>query len=290
MLISEQLKAKVQTTSFEVFPPKNDAAYAPVEAAVDRLSEFRPDFISVTYGAGGGTSVNTPKIASHIQNDLKIPALAHLTCASSTKAQIHEIVLDLKARGIENILALRGDLPENYQPDDDHYRYAGELVTAIREIGGFSVGAACYPEGHVESPSEEESFRSLYLKQEAGADYLVSQLFFDNEDFYRFREKCLRHRVRLPVVAGIMPFTSVRQIQRMAFTCGASIPAKVVKRLVLAGDDPEDQARAGIEYACEQLVDLAANGVDGLHVYSMNKPGVAHAAREALVACGYLGA
>ena len=153
MLISEQLKAKVQTTSFEVFPPKNDAAYAPVEAAVDRLSKFRPDFISVTYGAGGGTSVNTPKIASHIQNDLKIPALAHLTCASSTNAQIHGIVLDLKARGIQNILALRGDLPENYQPDDDHYRYAGELVTAIREIGGFSVGAACYPEGHVESES-----------------------------------------------------------------------------------------------------------------------------------------
>ena len=126
------------------------------------------------------------------------------------------------------------------------------------------------------------------IPKEAGADYLVSQLFFDNEDFYRFREKCLRHRVRLPIVAGIMPFTSVRQIQRMAFTCGASIPAKVVKRLVLAGDDPADQARAGVEYACEQLCDLAANGVDGCHVYSMNKPAVAHAAREALLACGYL--
>ena len=135
---------------------------------------------------------------------------------------------------------------------------------------------------------DEESFRALYLKQEAGADYLVSQLFFDNEDFYRFREKCLRHRVRLPIVAGIMPFTSVKQIQRMAFTCGASIPAKVVKRLVLAGDDPADQARAGVEYACEQLCDLAANGVDGLHVYSMNKPSVAHAAHEALLACDYL--
>ena len=150
MKISERLKNKVRTTSFEVFPPKNDAAYAPVEAAIDTLSGFCPDFISVTYGAGGGTSVNTPKIAAHIQNDLHIPALAHLTCASSSKQEIARIVSDLKSKGIENILALRGDLPENYAPDGNHYQYASELVTALREIGGFSVGAACYPEGHVE--------------------------------------------------------------------------------------------------------------------------------------------
>ena len=145
MQISEKLQAKQLTTSFEVFPPKNDAAYAPVEATVDTLAGFKPDFISVTYGAGGGTSVNTPKIAAHIQNDLHIPSLAHLTCASSTKAEIHSILCDLKAHGIENILALRGDLPENYTPDSDHYRYASELVTAIREFGGLRRRFLNYP-------------------------------------------------------------------------------------------------------------------------------------------------
>ena len=208
-------------------------------------------------------------------------------CLGSSRADIDAYVGELAAAGIENVLALRGDRRPGRDAGD--FAHASDLISYLRSSGAdLCIGAACYPEGHVESPSEQESFESLYKKQETGADYLVSQLFFDNEDFYRFREKCLRHRVRLPIVAGIMPFTSVNQIQRMAFTCGASIPAKVVKRLVLAGDDPADQARAGVEYACEQLVDLAANGVDGLHVYSMNKPSVAHAAREALLACGYL--
>lgn len=279
-----------QTFSFEIFPPKGEL---PLENAYEVASEMaadRPDWISVTYSAGGsGNSANTVPIAASIERDLCVTALAHLTCLGSTCADVDAYVDSLERAGVDNVLALRGDRAPGREARD--FVHASDLIAYLRHRGvDLCIGAACYPEGHVESPTEEESFRSLYLKQEAGADYLVSQLFFDNEDFYRFREKCLRHRVRLPIVAGIMPFTSVKQIQRMAFTCGASIPAKVVKRLVLAGDDPADQARAGLEYACEQLVDLAANGVDGLHVYSMNKPSVAHAAREALVGCGYLGA
>lgn len=289
MKIIDRLSAR-QTFSFEIFPPKGELPLETAYAVASEMAADRPDWISVTYSAGGsGNSANTVPIAASIERDLGITALAHLTCLGSTRADVDAYVASLAEAGVENVLALRGDRAPGREPID--FEHASDLIAHLRSSGsGLCIGAACYPEGHVESPTEEESFRSLYLKQEAGADYLVSQLFFDNEDFYRFREKCLRHRVRLPIVAGIMPFTSVKQIQRMAFTCGASIPAKVVKRLVLAGDDPADQARAGVEYACEQLADLAANGVDGLHVYSMNKPSVAHAAREELVACGYLGA
>ena len=289
MRIADKIAAK-QTFSFEIFPPKGDLPLEEARSVAGELAADRPDWISVTYSAGGsGNSGNTVPIAASIERELGVTALAHLTCLGSRRADVDAYVASLSAAGVENVLALRGDRAPGREAID--FEHASDLISYLRSTGAdLCIGAACYPEGHVESPTEEESFRSLYLKQEAGADYLVSQLFFDNEDFYRFRERCLRHRVRLPIVAGIMPFTSVKQIQRMAFTCGASIPAKVVKRLVLAGDDPADQARAGIEYACEQLCDLAANGVDGLHVYSMNKPPVAHAAREALLACGYLGA
>ena len=280
--------ASGQTFSFEIFPPKGEMPLETAYAVASEMAADRPDWISVTYSAGGsGNSANTVPIAASIERDLGVTALAHLTCLGSSCADVDAYVEALEDAGIENVLALRGDRTPGREARD--FAHASDLIAYLRGRGsGLCIGAACYPEGHVESPTEQESFEALYKKQEAGADYLVSQLFFDNEDFYRFREKCLRHRVRLPIVAGIMPFTSVKQIQRMAFTCGASIPAKVVKRLVLAGDDPADQARAGVEYACEQLADLAANGVDGLHVYSMNKPSVAHAAREALLACGYL--
>ena len=287
MRIIDKLAAG-QTFSFEIFPPKGEMPLETAYAVASEMAADRPDWISVTYSAGGsGNSANTVPIAASIERDLGVTALAHLTCLGSCCADVDAYVAELEDSGIENVLALRGDRAPGREARD--FAHASDLIAYLRGRGsGLCIGAACYPEGHVESPTEQESFEALYKKQEAGADYLVSQLFFDNEDFYRFREKCLRHRVRLPIVAGIMPFTSVKQIQRMAFTCGASIPANVVKRLVLAGDDPADQARAGVEYACEQLADLAANGVDGLHVYSMNKPSVAHAAREALLACGYL--
>ena len=287
MKISDKLAAK-QTFSFEIFPPKGDLPLEKAYEVASALAEHKPDWISVTYSAGGsGNSENTVAIAGDIEGKLGTSALAHLTCMGATAADVDAYVASLNAAGVENILALRGDR----RPDRDvvDFAHASDLIAYLRENhGDLCIGAACYPEGHVESPSEEESYRSLYLKQEAGADYLVSQLFFNNDDFYRFREKCLRRRVKLPIVAGIMPFTSVKQIQRMAFNCGASIPVSVVKRLVQAGDDPEAQAQAGIEYACEQLEDLAANGVDGLHVYSMNKPAIADAAAAAMRACGYI--
>lgn len=287
MRIDDKIAAR-QTFSFEIFPPKGDLPLEEARLVAGEMAADRPDWISVTYSAGGsGNSANTVPIAASIERDLGVTALAHLTCLGSSRADVDAYASQLADVGVENVLALRGDRAPGRRVVD--FEHASDLIAHLRATGAdLCIGAACYPEGHVESPSEAESFESLYKKQEAGADFLVSQLFFDNEDFYRFRERCLRHRVRLPIVAGIMPFTSVKQIQRMAFTCGASIPAKVVKRLVLAGDDPADQARAGVEYACEQLCDLAANGVDGLHVYSMNKPAVAHAAHAALCACGYL--
>ncbi len=287
MKIADKLAAK-QTFSFEIFPPKGEMALETAFEIASQLTDNEPDWISVTYSAGGsGNSRNTVDIAGDIEGKLDTTALAHLTCMGATRADVDAYVERLREAGVQNILALRGDRRPGVTVAD--FAHASDLIAYLHENHpDMCIGAACYPEGHVESPSEEESFNSLYLKQEAGADYFVSQLFFDNEDFYRFREKCLRHRVKLPVVAGIMPFTSVKQIQRMAFNCGASIPAKVVKRLVQAGDDPVDQGRAGLEYACEQLRDLAANGVDGLHVYSMNKPQIATVARRTLSECGYL--
>lgn len=277
MKISEQLKNKTRTTSFEVFPPKNDAAYAPVEAAVDALSGFQPDFISVTYGAGGGTSVNTPKIAAHIQNDLKIPALAHLTCASSSKQEIERIVLDLKAKGIENILALRGDLPEGYTPDSNHYQYAGELVTALREIGGFSVGAACYPEGHVEAASPKADLEHLKEKVDCGAEFLVTQMFFDNTALYSFLYRALKKGIDVPVLAGIMPVINKRQIARSCALSGTTLPSRFKVMIDKFSDNPEALKQAGIAYATEQIIDLIANGVNGIHIYTMNRPEVAGA-------------
>ena len=276
MKITDKLAAR-QTFSFEIFPPKGDLPLEKAYEVASALAQDKPDWVSVTYSAGGsGNSENTVPIAASLERDLGVTALAHLTCLGSTKADVDAYVAQLHESGVQNVLALRGDRRPGREAKD--FSHASDLITYLRDQSpDLCIGAACYPEGHVESPDVEESYRSLYLKQEAGADYLVTQLFFDNEDFYRFREQCLRHRVKLPIVAGIM-----------AFTCGASIPAKVVKRLVHAGDDPADQARAGIEYACEQLEDLAANGVDGLHIYSMNKPAIAHAAYEVLAGCGYL--
>lgn len=282
MQISEKLKAKQLTTSFEVFPPKNDAAYAPVEAAIDALSGYKPDFISVTYGAGGGTSVNTPKIAAHIQDDLQIPSLAHLTCASSTKAEIDAILRDLKGRGIENILALRGDLPEGYTPDDDHYTYASQLVTAVREIGGFSIGAACYPEGHVEAQSPEKDLEHLKQKVDCGADFLVTQMFFDNTALYSFLYRALKKGIDVPVLAGIMPVINKRQITRSCALSGTTLPSRFKTMIDKFGDNPEALKQAGIAYATEQIIDLVANGVGGIHIYTMNRPEVAGAIMQNL--------
>ncbi len=277
MDLMEKFRSKQLVVSFEVFPPKNDAAYAPVEAAVDALASFSPDFISVTYGAGGGTSVNTPKIAAHIENDLHIPAMAHLTCASSDKQTVHNVLQDLKTRGVRNVLALRGDLPENFAPDDDHYRYASELVKAVREFGGFTVGAACYPEGHVEAASPEQDLENLKRKVDCGVDFLVTQMFFDNSVLYSFLYRALKKGIDIPVCAGIMPVMNPKQIARSCKLSGTTLPARLKTVVDKFADDPEAMQQAGIAYATEQIIELVANGVSGIHIYTMNRPEVAGA-------------
>lgn len=277
MDLMEKFRSKQLVVSFEVFPPKNDAAYAPVEAAVDALASFSPDFISVTYGAGGGTSVNTPKIAAHIENDLHIPAMAHLTCASSDKQTVHNVLQDLKTRGVRNVLALRGDLPENFVPDDDHYRYASALVKAVREFGGFTVGAACYPEGHVEAASPEQDLENLKRKVDCGVDFLVTQMFFDNSVLYSFLYRALKKGIDIPVCAGIMPVMNPKQIARSCKLSGTTLPARLKTVVDKFADNPQAMQQAGIAYATEQIIELVANGVSGIHIYTMNRPEVAGA-------------
>ena len=287
MRISDILATK-QTFSLEIFPPKGDL---PVEQALElgeKLAPLQPDFISVTYSAGGsGNASNTASVAGALAEDLALNPMAHLTCMGATYADVDSYLMQLRAAGIQNILALRGDRVPGREPID--FTYAADLIAYIKDTApDFCVGAACYTEGHVECDDFDLSIEHLKLKQDAGADFLVTQLFFDNEYFLRFREACDRARIKLPVCCGIMPFTSTAQIQRMAFTCGAGIPARVIKRLVAAGDDAEAMRAAGIEYACEQLVGLSREGVDGLHIYAMNSPRIASACHAALVDCGYL--
>lgn len=278
MYINEILKSGEISTSFEVFPPKNNAPFEPVLESVEKLSLLKPDFISVTYGAGGGTSQNTPRIASYIQNELHTPSMAHLTCASSTKDEIDGILAKLRDKGIDNILALRGDLPENYNPDDpNYYRYASQLVERILEFGGFSVGAACYPEGHVESKNSNEDLLHLKEKVDCGAQYLVTQMFFDNTALYSFLYRALKVGIYVPVIAGIMPVMNPAQIKRSCALSGATLPSRFKIMLDRFSDDPVSLQQAGIAYATEQIIDLIANGVNGIHIYTMNKPEVAGA-------------
>ncbi len=285
MKISEVLKRK-QSFSYEIFPPRGELSRENALQLARELATTAPDWISVTFSAGGsGNSRNTAAISGALEREVGVTALAHLTCLGSSRADIDEFVADVTSRGVENVLALRGDRAPGREPID--FAYARDLIPYLKDAG-LCVGAACYPEGHVECEDFGTSLEHLKEKQDAGADFFVTQLFFDNEYFYRFREACDRARIKVPIVCGIMPFTSERQIQRMAFTCGASIPSRVIKRLAAVGDDPDAQREAGVAYACEQLVDLARNGVDGLHVYTMNKPEVGRAAHDALVSCGYL--
>ena len=287
MRISDRLAAK-QTFSFEIFPPKGDL---PIDQALEvagALAAEQPDWISVTFSAGGsGNSANTVSVSGAIERETGTSALAHLTCLGSSRETVDLYLEALAEQGVLNVLALRGDRAPGKEAID--FAYASDLIAYIKETHPeFCVGAACYPEGHFECDDFETSLEHLKIKQDAGADFLVTQLFFDNELFYRFREGCARWRIKAPIVCGIMPFTSVKQIQRMAFTCGATIPSKVIRKIAACGDDEAAQLEAGIEYACDQIVDLAANGVDGIHIYTMNRPVIGHAAREALLGCGYL--
>lgn len=261
--------------SFEVFPPKKDSPIESVYGKLEEICALKPDFISVTYGAGGsGGHSRTVDIASKIKRDFKVESVAHLTCVNSTRAMIDETLADFRAYDIENILALRGDYAEGVEPQKD-FRYASDLCAYIKSKGDFDIGGACYPEVHVDAADAAEDVLNLKKKVDAGAEHLISQLFFDNELFYRFLERTKIAGINVPIEAGIMPVTNKRQIERMVSLCGASLPPKFVKMMQKFESKPEALRDAGIAYAVEQIVDLLSNGVDGIHLYTMNNPYVA---------------
>lgn len=269
-----------QPLSFEIFPPRGDLTEVEARRVAGELAELNPAFISVTYSAGGsGNSGATTTVASLIQNELGVPSVAHLTCQGLTRAMLEEKIAEMRAAGIKNVLALRGD-PRPDAPQGD-FSYAADVIPVLREAG-FCVGAAAYPEGHVTCTSLEDDIAHLREKQDAGAQFLVTQLFFDNEDFFRFRDLTARAGITAPITCGIMPFMSKNQVSRMIFMCGASLPSPIIRLLNRYEGDDEALRRAGIEYAAAQLRGLRDAGADGLHVYTMNKPAVARAICELL--------
>lgn len=274
-IIDRLLEDKIHI-SFEVFPPKTDAGYEKVRSATEQIAGLHPSYISVTYGVGGGTSKNTAKIASYIRDELGVESLAHLTCASSTKAEVQTVIENLKALGIENILALRGDIPEGMVfPSEDRYHYAYELVEAIRRSGDFCIGAACYPEGHVENEHKEDDIKFLKQKVDSGVDFLTTQMFFDNDIHYNFLYRIREAGITVPVLPGIMPITSAAQMKRSQELSGTVFPRRFLAMLDRFGDHPKAMEQAGIAYATDQIIDLLANGVKNIHIYSMNKPHIA---------------
>ena len=282
MKVSEILKKNEVTISCEIFPPKQGAQLQNYKAIAAEIAKLKPAYISCTYGATGGTSDYTVEIADAI-NSYGVPAIAHLTCVSSTREKVHTVIHELKERGIENILALRGDIPTNTDfPLPDQYHHAIELIREIREAGDFCIGGACYPEGHPQSPDVVSDIINLKKKVDAGASHLVSQLFFDNQMFYDFRDKARIAGIDVPIEAGIMPVINAAQIEKMVSMCGASLPAKFSRMMAKYGDNKEAMRDAGIAYAVDQIVDLIAHGVDGIHLYTMNNPYVARRITESI--------
>ena len=281
MKIKEILGRGEPTISFEVFPPKTADNYESVKKAALEIAQLKPAFRSVTYGAGGGTSRYTVDIAAALKDQGGVTPLAHLTCVSSTKEKVHQVLGELKERGIENVLALRGDIPADGHVEKD-YHYASELIREVKAEGDFCVGAACYPEGHVESENKTDDILHLKEKVEAGCDFVTTQMFFDNNILYNFLYRVREQGIMVPVVAGIMPVTSKSQIKRIGLMSGTELPVRFRALLDRFGDDPAAMKQAGIAYATEQIIDLIANGVNAIHVYTMNKPDVAAKLRENL--------
>ena len=283
MKIKDILKEEKVHISFEVFPPKTDAGYESVLRATEKIAALKPAFMSVTYGAGGGTSKNTASIASQIQDDFHVTSLAHLTCVSSTKEEVHTVIENLKEKGIENILALRGDIPADTEfPLPNHYKYASELIEDIKQQGDFCIGAACYPEGHVDTEHKKDDIRNLKKKVDCGVDFLTTQMFFDNNIFYNFLYRIREQGISIPVLPGIMPVTNGKQIARICQLSGTILPERFRAVVDCFGDNPAAMQQAGIAYATDQIVDLIANGIRNIHIYSMNKPEIAGAIMENL--------
>ena len=271
MKITEILKNNKRTLSFEVFPPKTNSDFEAVKEAAYRVAALKPAFMSVTYGAGGSTCGNTLAIASGIQNTYGVAATAHLTCVGATRRSILSALDDMRAAGIENILALRGDRPDWMEGEPFKvYRYASELAETIKEYGGFCIGGACYPEGHPDSATREEDIENLKKKVDAGCEFLTTQMFFDNNIFYEFMERVRQAGIEVPVIAGIMPVTRASQVENAVKLSGCTMPLKLKKIADSFGENREAMQQAGIIYAAEQIVDLYANGIKNVHVYSMN--------------------
>ena len=279
MKLSELFQSETLHLSFEVFPPKTDTAFASVKAAVEEIAELHPSFMSVTYGAGGGTSQYTLDIAKNIKEQHGVPTLAHLTCVSSTKETVREKIAQIKGAGIENVMALRGDLTPEMEGQDRSgwaYRHAVDLIRDIRESGAdFCIGGACYPEVHPESQSQAEDIRYLKEKVDAGCDFLTTQMFFDNNLLYNFLYKIREAGITVPVIPGIMPITNANQVARAIKLSGSFMPRRFASLVDKFGSDPDAMKQAGIAYATDQIIDLFANGIKNVHVYSMNKPDVA---------------
>lgn len=272
--------------SLEIFPPKGDLTLTAARTMAEELAGLNPSFISVTCSAGGsGNAQATPAIAAMIADEFNVPTVAHITCINASHQSITDAIADFQERGIKNVLALRGDVVPGREPSEA-FQYAKDLIPIMSEAG-FCVGAAAYPEGHIKCECDKANIEHLKQKQDAGADFFVTQLCFDNERIFRFMDAADRAGINKPITHGIMPFMSKDQISRMVFLCGASLPSAIVKILAKYEDDPQALTQAGIEYACQQLVGLAEHGVDGLHVYCMNKPEVARATITAVRNAGF---
>ena len=267
-----------KSISFEIFPPKKDGAFDTVFETLDALGKLNPDFISVTYGAGGSRSGETIQIASYIQNKLGIDAVAHVTCVGSRKEQLLKVCEALKENHIEHILALRGDRPRDMSDEQflsRDFAHASDMMSFLREHTGLHMAGACYPEKHFEAFSMESDLINLRRKQEAGAEFFISQLFFDNDFYYSFLEKAAKKGITVPICAGIMPITSAKQIGTTITLAGSSVPKALADILATYGDNPEEMRKAGIDYAIRQIRDLQENGVGDIHIYTMNKPKMA---------------
>ena len=285
MKISELIKSDALTLSIEVFPPKTDTLFASVKSATEEIAKLKPLFMSVTYGAGGGTSKYTLDIAKNLQTTYGVPALAHLTCVSSSKETVVRQIAAIKKAGIENVMALRGDIPPGHEHEDrSHwdYRYATDLVRDLKTMGDFCIGGACYPEIHPESDHQKGDILHLKEKVDAGCDFLTTQMFFDNHLLYNFLYKIREAGVTVPVFPGIMPITNAKQVERAVKLSGSYVPQRFKSLVDKFGDDPAAMTQAGIAYATDQIIDLYANGIRNVHLYSMNKPAVAEKIMENL--------
>ncbi len=280
MRIRDILDQQQPALSFEFFPPTTDIGFWDLYRTIESLKPLDPSYVSVTYGAGGGTRKKTVDLVKRMKNDIKIESMAHLTCVGSTKQEIAAVVDDLKTHGMENVLALRGDPPqgqETFEATDGGFAHANELVSFIRDRHAFCIGAACYPEKHPESPDAQTDLDNLKRKVDAGVDFLITQLFFANDDFFAFRDRAAAAGIDVPIIAGIMPIQSVKQVKKFTQMCGARIPDDLLEKIEAVEDDPEAVRHVGSYYATEQCNALIDGGVAGIHFYTLNKSTITRA-------------